>query len=338
MTPSIPFTVFRKFLAIAGLLLALTMIGTVGLRIIERAPWFDCLYFSIVTLTTVGYGETIPLSTAGRTFVMVFLILGLGAFTFSAFTMGQLLVSHGFVNLWERRRMNKDIDKLSGHYIVCGLGRMGTTICEYLASHQMNFVIIDKNGELFEDMDPSRNWMYIEGDATDDHVLISAGIERAQALATVLPTDADNVYVVLSARLLNAKLSIIARASDEKAIDKITRAGATRVISPFSSGAVKMARFMLHPTIEDFLEIADEYGNQLQLADVQIQAESPLVGKKLMETDLAQKGVMIIGIRRSDGQRLIPPPGSARIEVGDSLYAFGSTTAVNEMINVSDTR
>ncbi|MEX1229995.1 MAG: potassium channel protein [Planctomycetaceae bacterium] len=326
----------KKVLEIALLLSALTVIGTVGLRLIEQAPWFDCLYLAVVTLTTVGYGETIPLSTAGRTFIMVFLILGLGTFTFSAFTLGQLLVSYEFRYLWERRRMNKEIDKLSGHYIVCGKGRMGTTICEYLATHDKDFVVVDKDQELLHDMSQSRGWLYIEGDATDDHVLQCAGIERAQALATVLPTDADNVYVVLSARLLNGALPLIARASDEKAIEKLTRAGATRVISPFSSGAVKMARFMLHPSIEDFLEIADENGNELQLADVLIQSESPLVGKKLMETDFAKKGVMIIGIRRTNGQRLIPPPGSAIIQAGDSLYAFGSTVAVNEMINASD--
>ena len=164
------------------------------------------------------------------------------------------------------------------------------------------------------------------GDASDDRVLMQAGIARAKALATVLPTDADNVYVALTARLLSSKLEIIARASDEAAALKLERAGANRVVSPYSTGAQKIARFMLNPNIEDFLEIADHKGQDLELADVQISADSPYVGKKLMETDLRDEGVMIVGIRRRNGERLMPPPGNAVIEAGDCLFAFGSTT------------
>ena len=173
------------------------------------------------------------------------------------------------------------------------------------------------------------------GDATDDAVLKRAGIERARSLASVLPTDADNVYVTLSARMLAPDLQIVARATEEKAVEKIQRAGATRVVSPFSSGAQKMARFMLTPSIEDFLEIADARGD-LELADVQITPESPYVGKRLQQTDLAKKGVMIIGIRRASGERLMPPPGSAEIQAGDWLFAFGSSDAVNSLIGEID--
>ena len=151
----------------------------------------------------------------------------------------------------------------------------------------------------------------------------------------MLPTDADNVYVILSARMLNSKLQIVARASTEKAVEKMERAGASRVISPFSTGAVKMARFMINPSIEDFLEVADHRGADWELADVQIGEASALVGKQLMETDLRDRGVMVIGIRRASGERLMPPPGTAVIHAGDSLFAFGSTTAVNAMIGES---
>ena len=163
-----------------------------------------------------------------------------------------------------------------------------------------------------------------------------AGIGHARSLATVLATDADNVYVVLSARMLASGLQIIARASDEKAVEKMQRAGATRVVSPFSTGAVKMARFMLTPTVEDFFEITDTRGHDLELADVQITENSPYVGKKLMETDLREKGVMVVGIRRANGERLMPPPGTAVLMPGDSLFAFGSSAAVNGMIGESE--
>jgi len=174
--------------------------------------------------------------------------------------------------------------------------------------------------------------LWLQGDATNDEVLLRAGIRQARALTSVLPTDADNVYVVLSARLLNSDLDIIVRASEEKAIEKMQRAGANRVISPVSSGAVKMARFMINPGIEDFLEIADTRDSDLELADVQIADCSPYVGKTLMETDLRQKGIMVIGIHRANGDRLLPPQGTAVIQSGDCLFVVGGADAINTMI------
>lgn len=228
--------------------------------------------------------------------------------------------------------MNKEIGKLKGHHIVCGLGRMGSSICEYLHERKRPFVVIDLDAERLVHTCEGHGWLYLVGDATDDDVLLSAQIQTAQSLATVLATDADNLYVVLSARMLNADLQIIARASDENAVVKLQRAGATRIVSPFATGAVKMARFMLNPSVEDFLEIADSHGKELQLADIQIAPDSPYVGRSLMQTDFSQKGVMVIGIRRANGDRLMPPPGTAVIEAGDSLFAFGSAEAVSEMI------
>ena len=321
----------RRLFSIIALLLSLTLAGTLGLRLIEGARWFDCLYMAILTLTTVGYSEVIPLSDAGRAFIIVYLTVGLGTFTYSAFQLGQWIASAQVRSLLERRRMEKAIAKLDDHFIVCGMGRMGRTICNYFAERGRPFVVVDHDEEAAAACCEENGWLYVLGDATDDSTLVRAGIERARALTSVLSTDADNVYVVLSARMLNAKLQIVARASEEKAIEKIERAGATRVVSPFSSGAVKMARFMLNPSIEDFLEIADDRGNELELADVQIDENSPYVGKQLAETDLRDKGVMVIGIRRANGERLMPP-GSTVLHSGDSLFAFGSADAVNTMI------
>jgi voltage-gated potassium channel len=212
---------------------------------------------------------------------------------------------------------------------------MGGTICERLHARHKPFVVVDTNEQKPRAACGDRNWQFVVGDATDDRVLLHAGIERARALATVLPTDADNIYVVLSARLLSNKLEIIARASREAAAEKIKRAGANRVVSPYCTGAEKIARFMLNPSIEDFLEIADSRGQDLELADVQVAPDSPYVGRKLSETDLRDLGVIIVGIRRKSGERLMPPPGHSVIEAGDSLFAFGSSTAVNRMIGES---
>jgi voltage-gated potassium channel len=266
---------------------------------------------------------------------MVYLILGLGVFSYSAFQIGSVVVNAELRGMFERRKMQKHIDQLKDHYIVCGLGRMGDTICEYLQQRGKPFVVIDNNESRLNEICGGDGWNYIHGDATDDSILKSAGIDRAKSLASVLPTDADNVYVILSARLLNQNVQIVARAGNEKAVEKMERAGASRVISPFSTGAVKIARFMLNPSIEDFLEVADNRGTDWELADVQISEKSTLIGKQLMETDLRDRGVMVIGIRRVDGERLMPPPGTAIIKAGDSLFAFGSTNAVNAMISES---
>jgi voltage-gated potassium channel len=228
--------------------------------------------------------------------------------------------------------MEKDIERLREHYIVCGLGRMGRTICEYLHARRRPFVAIESNADRIEAICVPRGWLFVQGDATHDDVLRRAGIDRAQSLASVLPTDADNVYVVLSARMMRKDLQIIARAGDEKAVQKLQHAGATRVVSPFSTGAEKMARFMINPSIEDFLEIADARGRELELADIVVQPHSPYVGKPLSETDLRTRGVMVIGIRRANGERLMPPPGHAVLQAGDSLFAFGTAEAVNGIL------
>jgi voltage-gated potassium channel len=326
----------KPLLTSVGMLLGLTAIGTVGLRLIEAAPWLDCLFMAVISLTTVGYGEIVPLSSTGRWFMMAYLFAGLGVFTYAATRIGQWIVSAEMREYWEGRRMENRLRQLRNHYIVCGLGRMGSTIANYLHERGQSFVVVDHNAERLHSHCDSRGWLYLIGDATNDDVLRHAGIERAHALTTVLSTDADNVYVVLTARMLNSKLPIVARASDDKAVQKMQHAGATRVVSPFSTGAVKMARFMLHPSIEDFLEVTDESGLDLELADLQLHEKARYIGKRLSDTDLREKGVMVLGVRRADGQRLIPPPGDTELRVGDCLFVFGNTAAVNEMINASD--
>jgi len=311
------------------LLAGLTLGGTVGLKLITGDSWVNCLYMSVITLTTVGFGEAVELGTIGRVFIIIYLVFGLGVFTYSASLLGQWIVNVRLQGLLERRRMENQIQKLKDHFIICGLGRMGAIIAANMQDRGEAFVVVDRDEERVADLCEENSWLHVLGDATDDETLVRAGIERAKSLASVLPTDADNVYVVLSARMLASKLQIIARADNEKAVVKLERAGATRVVRPFSTGAHKMARFMLHPNIEDFLEIADNRGHELELADVQITSDHPLVGKRLMDTTLRDQGVMVIGIRRENGEKLMPPPGTALIMAGDSLFAFGSTQAVN---------
>ncbi len=325
----------KQLLATITLLFSFLILGAVCFRLTEGWDWLQCFYEAVIIMTTVGLSATAQaeLNPSTKLFIICYLMVGIGIFTYCVSQLGQLVVNLQLRGYWERRAMDHAIRKLKGHFIVCGFGRMGKTICQYLHSRNKPFVVIDVDGESIADVCREHGWLYLVGDATDDEVLLTAGILDAKALTTVLATDADNVYVVLSARLLNEKLQIVARASDEKAIDKLERAGATRVVSPFSSGAMKIARFMLNPSVEDFFEVTDDHGSQLELADVQISENSPCVGKRLMDTDLRERGVMVVGIRRANGERLMPPPGTAIIEAGDCLFAFGSSQAVNEMIS-----
>lgn len=325
----------RTVLTTIGLLLALTLFGTVGFRLTSGSGWVESLYLAVITLTTVGARDP-GTNTASMLFVVFYLAAGLGIFSFSVFQVGSWIVSADIHKMLERRRMQKRISDLKGHSIVCGQGRMGLEICEYLTERDRSVVVVDHDEERITPVCQEHGWPFIVGDATDDDVLKLAGIDRAASLTTVLATDADNLYVVLSARMLNPQVKIIARAVDEKAVEKLERAGATRVVSPFRTGAVKMARFMLNPSIEDFIEIADSRGNELELADIQIASNSAYVGLKLMETDFRTRGVMVIGIRRASGERLMPPPGDAVIEAEDCLFVFGNADAVNAIVDRSD--
>ncbi len=321
---------------IISLLLLLAMIGMIGIRLITGDDWVECLFVAVITLTTVGYKEPAGLETAGKLFIIVYLICGLGVFTYSITQLGQWFASGEAHKLRMRQRMNKSIKKLSKHYIICGLGRMGQVIAEYLEEHRKPFVIIDNDEQRIESLCKGRDWLYIVGDVTSDQTLIEAGVERAKSLATVLPTDASNLFVVLSARMLSSDLQIVSRASDGRVIDKLKQAGATRVVSPYSTGATKMARFLITPNVEDFLELAGSRGEGLEVADVQIDEKSAYIGKTLMETDFKEKGLVVIGIQRANGERLFPPTGNTEIKFGDSLFTFGSTDAVDTTIAIEE--
>ena len=319
----------RRFATAAGMLIALTVAGIVGFRLTESYGWLDASWLAVVTLTTLGADS--PETASGKLFAMGYLLCGLGVASYSLFALGQTVVSAEFRRMWEERRMNQRIAKMSGHSVVCGLGRMGRGVCEYLARRDRPFVVIDRDADLLENLCTRSGWAWVAGDAADDAVLKEAGADRAASLTTVLPTDAENLYVVLSARLLSEELQIVARATEERAINKLTRAGADRVVSPLASGAVKMARFMLNPHVEDFLAIADDKESDMELADVQILPDSPLCGKSLKESGLSEKGLMVVGIRRDGGDRLMPPPPDSVIRAGDCLFTFGKSDAINSL-------
>ncbi|MDH3716742.1 MAG: potassium channel protein [Planctomycetota bacterium] len=315
---------------IATVLALLPIIGMLGFHWIEGWGYFDSLYMSVITLSTVGFSELEPLSRAGRAFVIVYLVVGMGVFFYGIVQIGELIV-RAELSHWDwlgRRRMDMTLKSLEGHYIVCGAGRMGQSVCRHLHHEKLRFVVIDRD-EMAVAACREEGWVAIHSDATDDRNLIEAGVERARGLATVLPSDADNLYVVLSAKLLAPQLQIISRATDEISAAKLEKAGANRVVSLYHTGGIKMAHLLLKPDLEDFFEI---FGGDLDLAEIHVADDDSISGKRLNETDFSRMGVVIVGIRRAGGELILPPTGSTEIQVDDNLIALGKSDAIARMI------
>ena len=325
--------VMQKLFKIVSLLALLTGIGTLWFWLFEGWAIIDSVYMSVITLTTVGFEEIHPLSPQGRVFVIFYLVGGLGVFMYGIIQQGELVVRAELGELWRRRDMNEERKNLSDHFIVCGAGRMGRMVCNNLASRNIPFIVIDRDEEAIK-ICAERGWLAIERDATDDQALEEASIGQVRGLAVSLSNDADNLYVVLSARIVSQELCIVSRAYDEKGVGKMRRAGANHVVSLYESGAVKMAQLLTNPLLSDFFEIVSEDNVVLDLAEISISADSKLAGKTLTESKLGARGVMIVAIRRAAGDVVLPPDGGTVIEVGDRLFAMGASAAVvAELVN-----
>ena len=326
--PSGPLHLRFGLLALALVVLA----GIAGYRLIEGWPLSDALFMTIITLTTVGYGEIRPLSPAGRIFTMVLITLGVG---FVAYTIGSLthwMVETQIRQLLGRRKLQKQIERLTGHYIVCGFGRMGSTICSELAANSVPFVVIEKDEDVVE-KEMAQNYLFIQGDSTDDDVLEEAGINRAVGLIAVAASDVDNVYITLTARQLNPGLFILSRAADETAERKLKQAGASRVISPYQIGARRMVLAVLRPAVIDFLDAAMcETDFNLQMEEHLVGATSRLAGRALLDSDIRKEhGLIVVAIKRSSGEMIFNPPADTRIEKGDKLITMGPRESLVEL-------
>jgi voltage-gated potassium channel len=317
-------------LRIVATLAALPIIGTIGFSQIEGWNLFDSLYMSMITLSTVGYGEIHPLSDSGRWFVIFYLVMGLGVFAFSLAQFGELIVRTELRQLIGRRRMSKQVKSLNDHFIVCGIGRVGLSICQYLSDRGHAFIAVDRDPSAIQECQ-SRGWTYIDGDATDDRILNDAGITRAKGLAAVLSSDSDNVFVVLSARLLSKTIQIISRASSDKVENKLKLAGANRVVSLYATGAHRMAQFMTNSKLHEFVEIFNDKGNELDLAEIQVTENGIYAGKSLDQGEFSSQGIMIVALRRGAESLMIPPPQRDIIRPGDSLIAVGKADAIAVM-------
>jgi voltage-gated potassium channel len=327
----------RRFLLLFLIPTALVLLGTLGYWLIEPAySLFDALYMTVITLTTVGYGEVHPLSPAGRWFTIALLLGGVFILFFTATEILRLIVSGEVQSLVGRRRMVQRLAGVKDHMIICGYGRMGRFVCREFSKGGLPFVIIDRRPEVLEDFDLAHG-IALVGEATSDEVLKKAGVDRARALVTVAASDADNLYITMSARLLNERLFIVARAEGEEAEQKLLRAGASRVVAPYAIGGSKVAQAVLRPNVVDFIELATKTEHlELQIEETQVAGGSALVGKTLSDSRLRQDlGLIIVAVKKAGGPMVYTPPPLTVIEAGDTLIALGRRDQLDQLEKLS---
>ncbi|MBZ5524614.1 MAG: potassium channel protein [Acidobacteriia bacterium] len=309
---------------LSGGVVLLTVTGTVGFHYIEHWSWFDSLYMVVITFSTVGYGEVHPLSHAGRVFNLALIMAGVALVFLMIGALTQALLEFELTRVFGKRKMEREIANLKDHFIICGAGRVGNSVALELARKPCPFVIIESNEKGLADLDPK--WLALLGDAASDKMLRAAGIERARGLVAAATTDATNIYIVLTAKSIQPGLKIIARASEERAEKHLKTAGADIVISPYAAAGHRIAQSFLRPNVVDFLDIATAHAGKLEMVieEIQIGANSELTAKTVGTSGIHHElGIMILAIRRRDGEILFNPRAGDPIRAGDFLIAMG---------------
>ncbi|HEY6547425.1 MAG TPA: potassium channel protein [Vicinamibacteria bacterium] len=306
---------------VLGLLLAF---GTLGYVLVEGWSAFDALYMTVITLTTVGYLEVHPLSTAGRSFTMLLALGGVFTLFYLAGDLIRGMVSGEVARLLGRQRMERQLAALRNHMIVCGFGRMGHLVCEHFSTAGLPFVLVEQQAALLEGFRMPHG-IPLQGDATSEDVLRRAGIDHARALVTAAASDADNLYITMTARLMNDKLLIVARAEEEAAERKLKRAGASRVVSPYTIGGQRVAQAVLRPNVMDFLELATKSEHmELQIEETEIGPGSGLAGQSLKDSALRQDlGIILVAIKKPGGRMVFNPEPATVLEARDLLISLG---------------
>jgi voltage-gated potassium channel len=313
--------------------------GTLGYVLIEGWNAWDALYMTMMTLTTVGYGEVHPLSRAGQVFTVLLMAGGVGLALYVFTLAAGFVVQGGLLLQLNARRRRRMLETLRDHFIICGYGRIGSVVLRELQRQNVPCVVIERDPERVHEVIEAGG-LAVEADASREEVLKRVGIERARGFIAAVGTDAENVYAVLSARLMRPDLFIIGRAETVDAERKLRRAGADRVISPYRIGAQQMAQTALRPAVVDFVELATSSENlELAMEQVTIDGASSLEGRSILETNMRQRfGVIVVGIRRKDGRMEFNPEPDSIMRGGDQLVVLGRPASLKELENAAQTR
>jgi voltage-gated potassium channel len=314
---------------------AIILVGIIGYMVIEKASFLDALFMTTISITTVGYGEVVPLSEPGKWFTIFMLITSWGTFAFAITRITEFVVSGEINQYFKTRRLMKDIASLKNHVILCGFGRNGHQAARILKAHSVPFVVIEKNENLMKRMvSEGEQVLHLEGDGTDDDLLRLAGIERAKALITTLPVDAQNVFIILSARELNPKMKIISRASEASSVAKMKKAGADSVIMPDRIGGTHMATLVSKPEVVEFIDIiSGEQGQSIYVESVAYEdLPDNLKDKSIGEIEgWHHTGVNCIGIKEANGKFCINPSDDTIVVSGMKVIMLGTRQQIAQL-------
>jgi len=323
----------RKYILFIAPLLVFLVIGPVGYIFLEETSFLDGLYLTIITISTVGYGDIAPTTVPGRFFTVLLIFSGVGYVMYIFSQITEAMVEGGLQRFVEKRRMQKKMTRLQDHYIVCGFGRIGQEICSILQENNRTFVVIENDDEVLRELD-ELGYIALQGDASDDDVLLKAGIKNARGLVAVVSTDAENLYITLTARGLNSQLFILTRSSGTPGVaKKLKRAGATKVISPYSIGARRMAQLIVRPTVVDFLDLAmqaRELG--LCMEELLVTKQASFIDKTLMQSGLRSKyDIIVVAIKRPDTPMIFNPGPDSKILQDDILIVLGDNQQISAL-------
>lgn len=324
----------RRLIIPLGLVILVTVIGTFGYYWLGRdqgANWMDAFYMTIITITTVGYGEVIKLDDKGRLFTIFVSLTGVGSLFYGFSVLMENLVTSRLLDPSQSRKMQHRIEAMENHVIIAGLGRVGRQAALELAESGVPFVIVDPAPESFSYARQHR-YLMITGDATDDAVLESAGLKSASGLIVTTGDDANNLYIVLSARVLRSDLYIVSRAVDDSSIPKLIRAGANRAISPYAIGGRRLAHLILSPTVVDFFDTVIKRGDEsLNLEGIEVYEGARAAGQTIAALNLREvTGASVLVVLR--GNRVLPNPDPELIlQAGDQLLALGTVEQLDRL-------
>jgi voltage-gated potassium channel len=319
---------------LVALLTLLVCFGTFGYMLLEGFSFLDGLYMTIITLTTVGFGEVRPLGPGGRVFTIFLIFSGAGFVAYNLAFFTRLLLDGNLLERYRRRQVNKLIEQLTDHFIICGYGEMGQIIVRMLLEQQIPVVVLEIADDVTARLS-ERDILHIRADATEEESLLAAGIQRARGLVTVINKDTDNVFIVLTARDLNRDLFICSRASTSGTEKKLIKAGADRVVSPYASGAVRIAHNILRPTVTDFLELAlSGEGMELSMEEFAVPEGAAIVGKMLIDSGIRYEfNLIVVAIKRLDGRMIYNPSPQETFEAGDILIIIGPRDNLERFAN-----
>lgn len=322
----------RRRLAIVGIgVLAVLTIGTLGFVLIEDYPVFDAFYMALTTVATVGYGEVHPLGNTGRLFNSFLIVFGVTVIFLAVGAMTQTLIELEFSHFFRKRRTNKMIDKLEGHIILCGFGRVGRGAAAELKEAGTPFVVIDRQDDRVERA-MQAGMLAVQADASRDDVLRDVGIERAKGLIATLASDADNLFLILTAKTLNPDLQLSARVAEESSEPKMRRAGATFVFAPYVATGHRMAQALLKPHVLQFLDYTTQKTADIGMEQVRVEDTCAYCEHTIQDLQIRREtGVIVLAIRRKSGEMVFNPPADSKVSGGDYLIAMGEPAGLRQL-------